>query len=42
MFLRHKALIFRPKREAQGAYFEAQGAYIKLLKIGGKDHKYGQ
>jgi len=42
--LRRKAHILRCNQEAQGACFEAQGAYIKVIKLGGKRHRseYGQ
>jgi len=36
MFFRRKAHILRTNREAQGACFEAQGAYIALFKLDGK------
>jgi len=36
-----KAHIFRRKQEAQGVYFKAQNASVRLIKVGGKDYKYG-
>jgi len=41
MFLRLEAHSLRRKKGAQGAYVEAQGVHVELIKLRGKEHRNG-